>query len=91
MHAPHEEEHALLGNLDDTEVGARGRAGQEGGVEGAGGGDGPDRLGGVGEESLGNTHLPQPHPPNRPLPHPQHLVHAGEVPAEQTPATARAS
>ena len=36
VHALHEEEHALLGDLHDREVGARGRAGEEGGVEGAG-------------------------------------------------------
>ena len=52
-------------------------------MEGAGGGACRERLGGVGEEGLGSLPLPQPHPPNRPLPHPQHLVHAGEVPAGQ--------
>ena len=67
--------------LDDGEVGGRGRPGEEGGVEGAGGGADRDRLGGVCEEGLGSTPLPLPHPPNRPLPHPQHLVHAAEVPA----------
>ena len=86
VHAPHEVERALLGDLDDREVGAGGRAGEEGGVEGPGGGAGRDRLGGVGEEGLGITPLPKPHPPNRPLPHPQHLVHAGEVPTGQIPS-----
>ena len=43
-----------------------------------------ERLGGgIGEEGLGSIPLPQPHPPNRPLPHPQHVVHAGEVLAGQ--------
>ena len=45
--------------------------------------------GGVGEEGLGSLPLPQPHPPNRPLPHPQHLVHAGAVPAGQIPSNAQ--
>ena len=45
-----------------------------------------DRLGGVREEGLGSLPLPQPHPPNRPLPNPQHLVHAGAVPAGQIPS-----
>ena len=80
-----EEEHALLTDLDDGEVRGRGRPGEEGGVEGAGGGAGRDRLGGVGEEGLGCISPQRPHRPNRPLPHPQHLVHAGEVPAGQTP------
>ena len=40
----------------------------------------------VGEEGLGSLPLPQLHPPNRPLPHPQHLVHTGEVPAGQIPS-----
>ena len=33
-----------------------------------------------------NPTLPQPQPPNRPLPHPQHLVHAGAVPVGQIPS-----
>ena len=86
MHAAHEEQHALGADLDDGEVGGRGRPGDEGGVEGAGGGACRERLGGVGEEGLGILPLPQPHPPNRPFPHPQHLVHAGEVPAGQIPS-----
>ena len=81
VHAAHEEQHALGADLDDGEVGGRGRPADEGGVEGAGGGACRERLGGVGEEGL-----PQPHPPNRPLPHPQHLVHGGEVPAGQIPS-----
>ena len=40
-------------------------------MEGAGGGAGGDRLGGVGEEGLGSNPLPQPHPPNR-APSPTH-------------------
>ena len=84
--APHKEEHALLGDLHDGEIGARGGAGEEGGVEGADGGAGQDRLGGVSEEGLGSNPLPQPHPPNHSLPHPQHLVHAGEIPAGQIPS-----
>ena len=71
---------------DDGEVGGRGRPGEEGGVERAGGGAGRERLGGVGEEGLGSIPLPQPHPPARPLPRPQHLVHAGEVPAGPIPS-----
>ena len=86
VHAPHEEEHALLGDLHDGEIGAWDGAGEEAGVEGAGGGAGRDRLGGVGEEGLGSTPLPQPHPPNRPLPLPQHMVHSAEVPAGQIPS-----
>ena len=66
--------------------GGRGRPGDEGGVEGAGGRACRERLRGVGEQGLGSLPLPQPHPPNRPLPHPQHLVHAGEVPAGQIPS-----
>ena len=89
MHAAHEEQHALVADLDDGEVGGRGRPGDEGGVEGAGGGACRERLGGVGEEGLGSLPPPQPHPPNRPLPHPQHLVHAGEVPAGQIPSNVR--
>ena len=77
---------SLLGHLEDREVGALRQAGGEGGVEGAGGGAGRDRLGGVGEEGLGSTPFPQPHPPNRPLPHQQHLVHAREVPAGRIPS-----
>ena len=38
VHADHEEQHALGADLDDGEVGGRGRPGDEGGVEGAGGG-----------------------------------------------------
>ena len=86
VQAAHEEQHALLAVLDDGEVGGRGRPGEEGGVEGARGGACRDRLGGVGKEGLGSIPLPQPHPPNRPLHHPQHLVHAGEVPAGQIPS-----
>ena len=56
-------------------------------MEGAGGGACRDRLGGVCEEGLGSFPLPQTHPPNRPLPHPQHLVHAAEVPAGQIPSS----
>ena len=90
VHAPHEEEHALLPDLDDGEVGGRGRPGEEGGVEGGGGGAGRDRLpGGVGEEGLGSIPLPQPYSPNRPLPHPQHLVHAREVLAGQIASNVR--
>ena len=55
-------------------------------MEGAGGGAAGTDSGGVGEEGLGSIPLPQPHPPNRPLPHPQHLVHAGEVPVGQIPS-----
>ena len=86
VHAAYEEQHALGADVDDGEVGGRGRPGDEGGVEGAGGGACRERLGGVGEEGLGSLPLSQPHPPNRPLPHPQHLVHAGEVPAGQIPS-----
>ena len=56
------------------------------GWKGQVGGPAGTASGGVGEEGLGSTPLPQPHPPNRPLPHPQHLVHAGEVPAGQIPS-----
>ena len=55
------------------------------GVEGADGGACRDRLGGVGDEGLGSTPLPQRHPPNQPLPHPPHLVHR-QVPAGQIPS-----
>ena len=37
VHAAHEEQHALLADPDDGEVGGRGQPGEEGGVEGAGG------------------------------------------------------
>ena len=70
VHAPHEEEDALLGDLHDGEIGARGGAGEEGGVEGTGGGAGRDRLGGVGEEGLGMQHLPRTTPPSQPPPSP---------------------
>ena len=86
VHAAQEEQHALGADLDDGEVGGRGRPGDEGGVEGAGGGACRERLRGVGEQGLGSLPLPQPHPRNRPLPHPQHLIHAGEVPAGQIPS-----
>ena len=86
---PHKEEDALLGDVHDGEIGPRGGVGEEGGVEGAGGGAGQDRLGGVGEEGLGSTPLPQPHPPNHPLPRPQHLVHTGQVPVGQSPSNGR--
>ena len=56
------------------------------GWKGRAGGNGRDRLGGVGEEGRGSSPLPQLHPPNRPLPHPQHVVHAGEVLAGQIPS-----
>ena len=60
-----------LGAERERKVGWRGQVG----------GAGRDRLGGVCKEGLGSTPLPQPHPPNHPLPHPQHVVHAEEVPA----------
>ena len=53
---------------------------------GVGGGVGRHHLGGGGEEGLGSISFPKPHPPNRPLPQPQHLVHAGRVPDEQVPS-----
>ena len=56
------------------------------GWKGQVGGPAGSVWGGVGEEGLGSLPVPQPHPPNRPLPHPQHLVHAGEVPAGQIPS-----
>ena len=45
----------------------------------------PDRLGGVTEEGVGSTPLRQPSPPKHPLPHPQLLVHTGQVRAGQIP------
>ena len=57
VHAAHEEQHALLADLDDGEVGGRGRPGEEGGVEGAGGGAGRDQLGGVGDRDISGYHL----------------------------------
>ena len=86
MHAPHKEEDALPGDLHDDEIGAQGGAREESGVEGASGGADWDSLGGVGEEGLGNTPLSQPHHPNHPLPHPEHLVHAAEATARQIPS-----
>ena len=73
VHASHEEEHALLGHLHEGEIGAWGGAGEDSRVEGAGGGAGRGRPVGIAEEGLGSTPLPQPHPPNHPLPHPQHF------------------
>ena len=86
VHVPHEKEDTLLGDLHDGEIGARGGAGEDGGVEGAGGGAGQDRLPGVGEEGLGSTPLPQAHPPNHPLLHSQHLVHPRAILAGQIPS-----
>ena len=53
-----------------------------------GGGGAVDRAtsGGVGEDALGSMPFPQSHPPNCPLPQPQHLVHTGAVPARQIPS-----
>ena len=86
VHVPHQEEDIVLGDLNDGEIGGRGREGEEGGVVGAVGEADRDRLGGVDAEGLGSNPLPQPHPPNQPLPHPQHPVHAGAVPTGQIPS-----
>ena len=87
VHAAHEEQHVLLANLDDGEVGGRGRPGEEGGVEGAGGGAGRADSGGSAKRGwAASPPPPQPHPTNHPLPHPQHLVHTGEVPAGEIPS-----
>ena len=56
---------------------------------GRGGGGADEATSGVREQGLGSIPFPQPHPPNCPLPEPQHLVHAGAVPTRQVPSNSQ--
>ena len=92
VHAAHEEQRALLADLEDGEVGGRGRPGDEGGVEGAGGGACRDRLGG-GSAKMAWAASPSHNPtlPTVPFPTQNTSSTLGQFQLHKSPATSRAS
>ena len=68
VHAPHEEEHALLADLDDGQVGGWGRPGEEGGVEGGGVGPAGTASGGSAKRARAAPPSHNPSLPTAPFP-----------------------
>ena len=91
VHAAHEEQHALGADLNDGEVGGRGRPGDEGGVEGAGGGACRERLGGSAKRAWAASPSHNPTLPTAPFPTHNTWSTLGRSQLDKSPATSRAS